>query len=149
MAAQAQCGHAQERAHHQRNASAKRERNPEVEMEVGRPETDGIGTKAEEGSLRQVDLAAQAKHDGQTEDRDRIAGRLHQDVHHVIGQGQQPYRRHGQRRQRYVSQRAGKSSRRQRRSHSDYAFSATRSPKIPCGRKIRNPTSTRNAKPSL
>ena len=30
-----------------------------------------------------------------------------------------------------------------------HAFSATRSPKIPCGRNIRNATSTRKAKPSL
>ena len=110
------------------------------------PEPDRIGAEAEEGGLRQIDLAAQAEHDGQAEHGDRKGRGLHEDVHRVVVHRQQADDGDDQRRQRNVSDRA--SEHRAVAGHA-HAFSATRSPKMPCGRKIRKATSTRKAKPSL
>ena len=56
------------------------EAEPVADVVVRRSDADGIGAEAEERRLRQVDLAAQAEHDRQTEHRDRKGRRLHQDV---------------------------------------------------------------------
>ena len=149
VAAEPQRGHAQKRAHHQRDAGAHRERNPEIQMQVGRPESDCIRAEAEEGGLREVDLPAEAEHDRQAEDRDRKSGRLDEYVDRVVVHRQQARDGDRERRKRRVSDGARDSPSIRRSNRHDYAFSATRSPKMPCGRKIRNATSTRNAKPSL
>jgi hypothetical protein len=49
-------------------------------MIVRGSEANGVSAQAEERRLRQIDLAAQAKHHRETEHRDRKGGRLHQDV---------------------------------------------------------------------
>ena len=147
--AQAQRRHAEEGAHHERDAAAHQQGDPEVEVQVGRAQAHRIGAEAEEGRLRQVDLPAQAQHHGQAEHGNRVAGRLHQDMHGVVGQGHPADQRHHQQRQRGEGDRADEATRRRRRDRPAHAFSATRSPKMPCGRKIRNATSTRKAKPSL
>ena len=56
---------------------------PEAQVQIGGAEPDRIGAEAEEGRLREIDLAAQAEHDGKPEHGDRIGRRLHQDVQDV------------------------------------------------------------------
>ncbi|MGY3460301.1 hypothetical protein ACVWW5_005751 [Bradyrhizobium sp. LM3.4] len=149
--------HAQEGAGQQRDHASADEAEPEADMQIRRPDADRIGAEPEERGLRQIDLTAQAEHDRQPEHRDRERGGLEQDVVNVsveahVGRerdqdrrtdeiwqvpDQQRLRVNGGRRYRHVV--AGGA----------HAFSATRSPKMPCGRKIRKAIRTRKAKPSL
>ena len=157
MTAKPQGRHAQQRACQQRDHAAADEAQPEADMQIRRADADRIGAEPEERGLRQIDLAAQAEHDREAEHRDRERGGLEQDVVNVsvevhVGRkhdqdgradevrqmpDQQRLRVDGGRRNRHVV--AGRA----------HAFSATRSPKMPCGRKIRKAISTRKAKPSL
>ncbi len=80
MAAEPQRRHAEQRAGQQRDHASAGEAQPVAEMIVRGAEADGIGAETEERRLRQIDLAAQAEHDRETEHRDRKGRRLHQDV---------------------------------------------------------------------
>ena len=133
------------------------ETEPVADVVVGGSDADGIGAEAEERRLRQIDLAAQAEHDRETEHRDREGRRLHQDVVDVAVELHRGGERHQDRSADEIRQMAQQQRLRARHRRSDrhvlagraHAFSATRSPKMPCGRNIRNSTSTRKAKPSL
>ena len=80
VAAEPQRRHAQHRAGHQRHQASRQEAEPIAEVIVRGADADGIGAETEERRLRQIDLAAQAEHDRETEHRDRKRRRLHQDV---------------------------------------------------------------------
>ena len=157
MAAEPQRRHAQQRAGQQRDDASAGKAEPVAQVIVGGADADRIGAETEKRRLRQIDLAAQAEHDRKPEHRDRERRRLHQDVvdiavelhrrgeRHQIGgadeirqmpQQQRPCARRGGRDRHVFAGRA-------------HAFSATRSPKMPCGRNTRKATSTRKAKPSL
>ena len=70
-------------------AASHEEGEPEVDMQIDRAEPDRIGTEAEEGGLREIDLAAQAEHDGEPEHRDRIGRGLDEDVQDVVVEGRE------------------------------------------------------------
>ena len=101
-----------------------------------------IGAEREKRSLREIDLAAQSENDRQAEDRDRVSRRLHQNVGDVaVGldrRGERHQETAARRRRAKLSDRASGFMR--------HAFSATRSPKMPCGRTMRKRISTRKAK---
>ena len=126
-------------------------------MQVGGTEPDRIGAEAEERGLGEIDLAAEAEHDGKPEHRDRERGRLHQDVEDIAVEPQRGRERDQHGRADEIRQVPNESRPRAqdgcRYRHvvasGRHAFSATRSPKMPCGRKIRNATSTRKAKAVL
>ena len=156
MAAEPQRRHAEERPRPQRDDATRDETEPVAHVQVGGSDADGIGAEAEERRLRQIDLAAQAEHDGQAEHRDRKRRRLHQDVEDIAVEPHHGGHGHQDRRGDEIGQMAQQQrSGPHRRCHRHvvagraHAFSATRSPKIPCGRKIRNSTSTRKAKAIL
>jgi hypothetical protein len=106
VTSEAQRRHAKERAHHQRDAYPHRECDPEIQMQIGGAEPDSVGAEAEKGRLREIDLPAEAEHNAQAEHRDGIARRLHEDVHHVVGQRHERDACNGQRRKRDVGHRA-------------------------------------------
>ena len=115
-------------------------------------ETNRIGTKPEKGRLRQVDLSAKAQHHGQPHHSHRIGHGLHQNIGNISvkcgGRGHIDQHRN----QRDISEKStllplcGSAI---NINHAAHAFSATRSPKMPCGRNTRKATNTKNAKPSL
>jgi hypothetical protein len=157
MPAESQGGGAEKGARDQRQRAAADEAEPEVQMQVRGAEANGIGAEAEERCLCQVDLAAQAEHDRKPEHRDRERGRLQKDVEDITVEAHAGRQRHHDRRADEIGQMANDQrpvlddGRRHRHviAGCAHAFSATRSPKMPCGLKIRNATSTRKAKPSL
>ena len=123
---------------------APKEAEPEGQVIIGAAEADRIGAQREECSLCEIDLAAEAEHDRQAEDRDRVCRRLHQDVGDIaVGLDARRERNHRDRRQSVEDLSDGEGAR------TAHAFSATRSPKMPCGRRARKQMSTRNAKASL
>ncbi len=157
MTAEPQGRRAEKGARHQRNAAAHHKAEPVAHVEIGGAEPDGIGTKAEERRLRQVDLAAKTQHDAKPEHGDRERGRLQQDVEDVAVETHACCERDqdgsGDKIRHMADQDEPRAQDRRRCLHvvapNAHAFSATRSPNSPCGRKIRKAISTRKAKPSL
>ena len=120
------------------------EAEPKGQVVVDRPEGDAIGAQREERGLREIDLTAEPQHDRQAENRDRVGRGLHQNVGDIaVGLDGR-----GERHQRDRDERVGDVSDRGA-AHAGHAFSATRSPKMPCGRRARKRMSTRKAKASL
>ena len=144
MTAQAQGREAERGARRESERHAAEQAKPEREMVIDRPEGDAIGAQREERGLGEIDLTAQSQDDRQAEHRDRIGRRLHQNVGDVtVGlDGRR------QRDQHDCDERVGDVSDRGA-THPGHAFSATRSPKMPCGRTMRKAMSTRKAKASL
>ena len=157
VAAQPERRRPEERAGDQRHQAARDKAEPEADMEIGGADTDRVSAEAEECRLRQIDLAAQAEHDRESEHRDRERRRLHQDVEDVAVEPHARGERHQHRGRNEIRQVPNQKRLRMHCGRRDrhvvagraHAFSATRSPKIPCGLKIKNATSTRKAKPSL
>ena len=155
--AEPQRRHAEKGARQQGDDAAAGEAQPIAHMIIRRADPHRIGAEAEKRRLRQIDLATQAEHDRQAEDGDRKRRRLHQDVVDVAVELEGARKHHdngGAHKIRQVPQperfRTGRGgSHRQVFAGRAHAFSATRSPKMPCGRNTRKAISTRKAKPSL
>ena len=144
MPAEPQRRDAEPGAGEQRERHAGGEAEPERQVVIDRAEPHRIGAEREERGLREIDLAAKPEHDREAEHRDGVGRRLHQDVGdiavglHARGERDRDDRGEG------VGD-VGESE----AAHRAHAFSATRSPKIPCGRMARKRISTRNANASL
>ena len=144
MTTQAQRREAEPRARRESERHASEKAEPKGQMVIDRPEGDTIGAEREERGLREIDLTAQPQNDREAEHRDRIGRRLHENVGDVaIGLDGR-----GERDQRDRDERVGDVSDRGA-AHPGHAFSATLSPKMPCGRTMRKRMSTRKAKASL
>ena len=157
MPAEAQRREPEQRTGEQRHYAAGDETQPVTDLIVRRADADGVSAEAEKRRLRKIDLAAQAEHDGQPEYGDRESRRLHQDVEYVAVEAHRRSEGHDDCNTDKVWRVADQQRPRTRRRDDGrdivrggaHAFSATRSPKMPCGRKMRNMTSTRKAKASL
>jgi len=66
MAPEPQRRHAEERARPERQHAAGDQADPVAQVQIGGSDADGIGAETEEGRLREIDLSAQAEHDGET-----------------------------------------------------------------------------------
>ena len=144
VAAQAQRREAEPGARGESERDAPGEAKPEGQVIVGRAEADAIGAEREERGLREIDLTAEAEHDRKAEYGDRVGRSLHENVRDIAVGLDGRRERH----QRDGDERVGKVSDRGA-AHLGQAFSATRSPKMPCGRTTRKRTSARKAKASL
>ncbi|WP_218673606.1 hypothetical protein, partial [Burkholderia cenocepacia] len=97
-------------------------------------------SKRKNCGLRPIDFSAQAEHDRQSEHRDREGRGLEQDVQHVaveLHAGGERHQRRGAQEIRQVPNDQRFRAHGRRRNHvvaGAHAFSATRSPKMPCGR---------------
>ena len=157
MPAEPQRRHAEEGAGNERHEATCDQAQPVAHMQVGGADCHDIGAEAEKRGLCQIDLAAQAEHDRKPEHGDRECRRLHQDVEDVAVElhagcernqdGSRDEIRQVPQQHRFGTVDSGRD--RHVVASRAHAFSATRSPKMPCGRKIRNATSTKKAKPSL
>ena len=144
MTAQAQRREAEPRARRAGERHASEEAEPEGQAVIDRPEGDAIGAEREERGLREIDLTTEPQDDRQAENRDRVSRGLHQNVGDIaVGLDGR-----GERHQRDRDERVGDVSE-SGPAHPGHAFSATRSPKMPCGRTTRKRMSTRKAKASL
>jgi hypothetical protein len=135
----------------QSEAAAERQRNPEIQVQIAGAKADRISAETEKGGLGEIDLAAEAKNDGEAKDGDRIGCGLDEDMEDIVAEGDERRRRNDENGETRVSRgRQDAQRRRDTRLRRDaHAFSATRSPNKPCGRKIRKAINTRKAKPSL
>src|SRR5208282_5818947 len=122
MSAQAQRRDAEPRAGGHGDHDPRCEAGPEGQVIVRRPEADAVGAKREKRGLREIDLAAQPEHYREAERGERHARDGEEAIDGLALNGA---------------------------ARSAHAFSATRSPNTPCGRRIRNRMSTRKAKASL
>ncbi len=134
---------AERRARDQRDHHARDQAEPERSLIVDLAEADRIGAERKERGLREIDLPAKSENDGKTEHGNAVGRRLHENVGDVAVRLRGRRKHDDDQRDDPVSELAE-----QRRSR-DHAFSATRSPKMPCGRNTRNRISTRNANASL
>ena len=144
VAAQAQRRDAKRCARCARERHARNEAEPKRQPIVGGAEAHGIGAEREERGLREIDLAAKPEHDRQAEDGDRVGRRLHEDIGDIavrLDEGRKRDERDGGE---AVDDLSGDGA-----AHVSHAFSATRSPKMPCGRTARKTMRTRKAKASL
>jgi hypothetical protein len=139
VAAKTKRRHAEHGAGRQRHQASGDQAKPIADLVVGSSDSDRIGAEPEKCRLRQIDLAAEAKHDRQAEHRDRKGRGLHQDVVDIAVELERGGERHHDRgadeirqvtqQQRFCARHRGDG--RHILAGGAHAFSATRSPKMP------------------
>src|SRR5215469_9784761 len=156
MSAEAQRGEAKYDTGDRCNDDADKERQPEGEPKAHGAKRYTISTQTKKGGLRKIDLTGITQHDSQPDYRDRIRSGLHQQVEIVSGHGQEERGDNCHRCDKDNEEAASVIGTALRcrfmgfaGNDSAHAFSATFSPKSPCGRKSRNKTSTIKANASL
>ena len=158
MAAEPQGRSAEQRAGQQRHHASAGKAQPVADMIIRGADADDIGAEAEERGLRQVDLAAQARARPRARTpRSRTlspasgccgCSRRIASVAASATRIAAPMK-YGRWRSSIGFSRDAVTATGMLSDGRAHAFSATRSPKMPCGRNIRNRISTRKAKPSL